>query len=683
MPILDHFLHDTGKRNRKLTTYGLPVAGLPVAGLVVAGFFVAGLIGWVPSLAAQDMGGQSESGEIVNGVVLSESESGLVVAEIDDEAVTLGELSSYYMRNSVEEQVDAVDLREFLPLYTDYKLKLRYGLDNGLDEESSLLEEFEQYARQASYSYWLEQEVKDQLFETFKMRSMEERKAFHLLQRLQPGASPADELEARNKLMEAKSRIEDGEAIEDLDAEYSTQVRGRSAGGQLPWFSAGNTVKEFEDALYSLEPGEISEPIRSQFGFHLIQLQDVREKMPERLTWHIYFQPGDSAKIRAEEAWQALEDGRTWEEVAKNYTQDGGSRARDGLIGWIHHGLQYSEPFLEQVYAADPDLPYTSPVETNYGFHILRIDSVKVYTSEEQRDQDLRQKLENVPGYGEDKDNVLQLIASRGGWSVDEDVYGEVALSVLDADSLKIEDWTLEGAAMGRILANFNSTSYTAEEFATWLIAEYGDITGRQFRRRYLEEYRDSILESHLIEMTRQYFPEFDSEVRNYLHGLIVFRVSDDHIWNPATIDSTDLKAFHAGREEDYVLSERYDYLLMASVSDSILTEAMRLYDEGLDVEEVRERVPEIQVSDRITDYLEEPPTSYLKDLKKGERSESFEYRSRTAFIALKDILPSRLMTFEEAFNRLANDYQPVREEQFRDYLQNRYAVRTYPERIQ
>lgn len=678
MPILDHFLHDTVKRNRKLTIYGLPVAGL-----VVAGFFVAGLMGWVPSLAAQDMGGQSENGGNVNGVVLSESEAALVVAEIDDEAVTLGELSSYYRRNSVEEQVDADDLREFLPLYTDYKLKLRYGLDNGLDEESSLLEEFEQYARQASYSYWLEQEVKDQLFETFKMRSMEERKAFHLLQRLQPGASPADELEARNKLMEAKSRIEDGEAIEDLDAEYSTQLRGRSAGGQLPWFSAGNTVKEFEDALYSLEPGEISEPIRSQFGFHLIQLQDVREKMPERLTRHIYFQPGDSAKIRAEEAWQALEDGRTWEEVAKNYTQDGGSRARDGLIGWIHHGLQYSEPFLEQVYAADPDLPYTSPVETNYGFHILRIDSVKVYTSEEQRDQDLRQKLENVPGYGEDKENVLQLIASRGGWSVDEDVYGEVALSVLDADSLKIEDWTLEGAAMGRILANFNSTSYTAEEFATWLIAEYGDITGRQFRRRYLEEYRDSILESHLIEMTRQYFPEFDSEVRNYLHGLIVFRVSDDHIWNPATIDSTDLKAFHVGREEDYVLSERYDYLLMASVSDSILTEAMRLYDEGLDVEEIRERVPEIQVSDRITDYLEEPPTSYLKDLKKGERSESFEYRSRTAFIALKDILPSRLMTFEEAFNRLANDYQPVREEQFRDYLQNRYAVRTYPERIQ
>ena len=679
MPTLDFSILKMRKDSWKCHLPGTEcrVSGWTQVGLMTAVFLVNGLMGSASALSAQNSGETEGTGQAMNA-----DAAAIVVAEIENEVITLGELSSYYTRNSVEEQVDSDDLKEFLPLYTDYKLKLRYGLDNGLDEEGTLLEEFEQYAKQASYSYWLQQEVKDQLFQTFKERSKEERKAFHLLQRLQPGGSPAAEVEARNKLLEAKQRIEEGATIEELDAEYSTQIRGRSAGGQLPWFSAGNTVKEFEDALYSLEPGEISEPVRSQFGYHLILLQDVREKMPERLTRHIYFQPGDSAGIRAEEAWQALEDGRTWEEVTQNYTQDGGSRGRDGLIGWIHYGMQYSDEFLAEVYNTDPNIPYTRPVETNYGFHILRIDSVKVYTTEEQRDNDLRAKLENIPGYGEDKENVLKLIASRGGWSVDEEVYGSLALSVLAIDSLTIADWSLEADRSEQMLASFQGVTYEAGEFAAWLTSEYGDLKGRQFRRRYLDEYRDGILESHIIEMTRNEFPEFDREVENYLHGLIVFRVSDDHIWNPATIDSTELKTFHSGREDEYILPDRYDYVLMASVSDSILTEAMQLFDEGMEFEEIRERVPEIQISDRVTDYLEEEPTSYLKGLAIGSRSEAFEYRSRTAFIALRDILPSRVMTFEEAFTRLANDFQPIREEQFKELLNGRYSVRTYPDRI-
>ena len=606
-----------------------------------------------------------------------------VVAEIDDQQITLDELSSYYMRNSTEETAGIDELKEFLPLYTDYKLKLTYGLDNGLDKESSLLEEFEQYARQASYSYWLEQEVKDQLFETFKERSAYERKAYHLLQRLSPNASPTEEQEARTRLLEAKQKFLDGTPMEDLDPEYSTQLRGRSAGGQLPWFSAGNTVKEFEDALYALEPDEISDPVRSQFGYHLIYLQDVREKEPERLTRHIYIQPGDSAEVVARKAWEALEAGRTWEEVVQEYTQDGGSKGRDGLLGWIHHGLQYSEAFLDEVYAADPGLPYSSPVQTNYGFHILRIDSVKAYQTEEQMNADLREKLENIPGYGEDKENVLELIANRGNFSMDENVYNRLAVSLVELDSLSLNSFNETTVDLEETLIQFAGDRHNSADFITWLKSGYGDIMGRQFRRKYVEEYRDYLLESKIIEFTRVQFPAFDEEVENYLHGLIVFNVSDEHIWNPSSVDSVALRSFHKDRADEYVLPERYDYLLMASVSDSILSEAIRLYDRGTSLDDIQDRVPQIQVSDRVTDYLDEEPGSYLVGLGEGQRSDTFTYRSRSAVIYLKEILPSRVMTFDEAFNRVANDYQPVRERQFRDRLNSLYTVNTYPERIQ
>ncbi|WP_085992797.1 peptidylprolyl isomerase [Oceanobacillus senegalensis] len=75
---------------------------------------------------------------------------------------------------------------------------------------------------------------------------------------------------------EVKQKLDEGEDFADLAAEYSTDGSAQN-GGNLGYFSAGQMVPAFEDAAYSMEPGEISDPVESEFGYHIIKVNDVRD----------------------------------------------------------------------------------------------------------------------------------------------------------------------------------------------------------------------------------------------------------------------------------------------------------------------------------------------------------------------------------------------------------------------
>ena len=70
---------------------------------------------------------------------------------------------------------------------------------------------------------------------------------------------------------EIKSRLEEGESWTLMASTYSTDLNNKDSGGDLGWFGRGTMVSEFEEAVLEMEIGEISEPVKSQFGWHIIQ----------------------------------------------------------------------------------------------------------------------------------------------------------------------------------------------------------------------------------------------------------------------------------------------------------------------------------------------------------------------------------------------------------------------------
>jgi len=609
-----------------------------------------------------------------------------VIAIIGDMEITFGELKEYYHRNNTETVYSADELREFLPFFVEYKLKLTYGFDSGLDKEPELLSEFEEYAKQASYSYWLERDVRDRLFKQFKERSNYELKAYHLLIRLEENATPRQANEARIRLQEAREKFKEGTPIEELDSEYSTRMRGQSAGGQLPWFSAGTTVREFEDALYELEPGEISEPVRSQFGYHLIYLQEKRERSPDRLMSHIFIRSGNNGSPyeTANEAFSELEQGANWEDVVVQYTEDGSTAQNAGQIGWIRYGMQFTEQFIESVYYVDPDADYSEPIETNYGYHIFRVDSVQTYRDNAHKEEVLRERMSQIPNYAANQAAVIDRIADVGNYTLNQSTFDELLNFYHNSDTLAIEDAELSEGLKSRQLFSFNDYEHTAGELHEWVSQYYGKIRAKDFDDRFLNEYRDIVIEKNIVDLTQKHFPEFERDIESYLNGLMVFRVSDDNIWNTATVDSTELKEFYNTRADQYQYPERYSYILLASRSDSTLNEGIKQLENGnLDLDLIKEKVTELGIFSDTTASVQDDPFTRLPEMHEGQISDKFEYRNRTAVIYLKEIHAPRKMTFEEAFTRAASDYQPLREELFMNMLKSKYDVRIYSDRIQ
>jgi foldase protein PrsA len=90
---------------------------------------------------------------------------------------------------------------------------------------------------------------------------------------------------------EVKAKLDQGEDFEKLAKEYSKDPGSAEKGGDLGWFGPGKMVKQFEDAAYALKVGEISGPVKSDFGYHIIKLTDKKEKKPfEKMKDEIEFE---------------------------------------------------------------------------------------------------------------------------------------------------------------------------------------------------------------------------------------------------------------------------------------------------------------------------------------------------------------------------------------------------------
>jgi parvulin-like peptidyl-prolyl isomerase len=105
----------------------------------------------------------------------------------------------------------------------------------------------------------------------------EEVHARHILIRVPEGASEAEIAQAKKHIEDIKKELENGADFAELAKKYSQDPGSAPNGGDLGFFRRGQMVREFEDAAFSLEPGQISDPVRTQFGFHLIK---VEEKKP-------------------------------------------------------------------------------------------------------------------------------------------------------------------------------------------------------------------------------------------------------------------------------------------------------------------------------------------------------------------------------------------------------------------
>lgn len=198
----------------------------------------------------------------------------------------------------------------------------------------------------------------------------------HILVTIAPGDAAVTA--AKIKIDTLVQRLRSGEDFATLARLYSEDPGSAAKGGELGLIQRGDFVKEFEEAAFALQPGELSGVVRSSFGFHVIQLIERRgEKINAR---HILVRLGTSASDeKATEAFvrQLREDilaGKiSFAEAAKKYSTDPTSNEKGGDLGWFESEQLQVPAFREAAKTLQPG-EISQPLKTQYGFHLVRLD---------------------------------------------------------------------------------------------------------------------------------------------------------------------------------------------------------------------------------------------------------------------------------------------------------------------
>jgi peptidyl-prolyl cis-trans isomerase SurA len=200
----------------------------------------------------------------------------------------------------------------------------------------------------------------------------------HLLVSINPSA---ESISATRTLLDSlRTEIINGASFETIAATYSQDPGSRNSGGSLGLVKRGSLVTEFEEAAFTLEPGEISEAIETTFGYHIIQTTAKQgEKIQVR---HVLIKPEitDADESVTYRFATTLRDSASsldrFIDLVKNHSSDDRTKNIGGELGWINPD-NYHIPEIGQVVGLLNINECSPPVKTEYGLHLLWIEDVK------------------------------------------------------------------------------------------------------------------------------------------------------------------------------------------------------------------------------------------------------------------------------------------------------------------
>jgi len=200
----------------------------------------------------------------------------------------------------------------------------------------------------------------------------------HILVTTKPGQKAKEE--TYQKMKEIRKLIMDGQDLGELAGKYSEDPGSAMNKGDLGFVSRTSLVREYAEAALKLNPGEISDIVESQFGYHIIRLE---EKRGEKIhTSHILLsiKPNKEDELAAaqkiKEIHARLVEGADFNEMVKEFSEDESTNQQNGHLGnfEVDQLRNMAKEFVFALRGVEPG-HYSEPVKTQYGFHILKLNA--------------------------------------------------------------------------------------------------------------------------------------------------------------------------------------------------------------------------------------------------------------------------------------------------------------------
>ena len=312
---------------------------------------------------------------------------------INGKPVSAEEFLYIYEKNNQAGALDPKTMDEYLDMFINFKLKVVEAESQGIDTTEAFKKELKGYRAQATPKYLQDNQAMDSLVEMSWRHMSKDRRAAHIAIQCPATADSAQTAEALAKINEAYERVTIGkevikgkgrkakkvrekvEPFADVARAVSTDPSVQETGGELGWITPFRYVYPLEEAVYNTELGKVSAPFRTQYGFHIVLVEEERDHKEVKASHIMKMTPrGESDSVVAAkkaliDSIAAIVTAENFAEVAKIESEDRGSSARGGDLGWFGKGMMV-KPFEDAAFALEVG-QISAPFQTMYGWHIL------------------------------------------------------------------------------------------------------------------------------------------------------------------------------------------------------------------------------------------------------------------------------------------------------------------------
>ncbi|GGZ52632.1 peptidylprolyl isomerase [Mesonia mobilis] len=604
-----------------------------------------------------------------------------VLLTIDGKPVYAKEFKRVFSKNlSIIEEDEKQDVDEYLDLFIDYKLKVIEAEDLKLDTLPTFTGEYNIYKKQLARKFINQSEVSSQLLEEAYDRLQQEVNASHILFNLAADASPEDTLKVYEQALKVRNEIlASDKDFSSFAKKYSEDPSARQNGGDLGWFGVFNMVYPFESGAYETEVGEISMPVRSKFGYHLVKVNDKRKNEGEVTVAHIMIESGkddEAAKEQIEKLYTQLQEGAQFEDLAKQYSDDKNTAVNGGKLNTFKRGRLNSEKFEDAAFSLSGEGEISKPIQSKYGWHIIKLLKKDAVGTFEQEKFILERNIK--------KDSRAQLIASevlakiKSTYNLKEDDSDLSYFKKNIEKNITAEPW--EDRELTSIpqkdLISIKQEGKTYADFAKYVASRQKQSTKFKNTNDALEAWYEDFKDGFYREYHREHLEEVDQEyahvIEEYKNGLLLFDLMEKKVWNAAKEDSIALQNYYQKHQSDFVSSPKIEGVIASASNKSLLKKARKALKKN-ELEEVKENFEEVIFNSGEFGIND----SSLPENFKVKEGVSKIYQNNGTYVVVKvnEVEKAETLTFEESKGQVISAYQNELEDRWIASLRAKHKV--------
>lgn len=609
----------------------------------------------------------------------------------DGTTVTAEEFEYVYQKNNggwkAARATTTEDYREYLDLFVNFKRKVIAAEAAGIDTTKAFRNELNNYLDQLAEPYLIEREVLERLVREAYEHSQQAVKVSHLLVKLPENPTPRDTLKAYRKIMAFRDSIAAGAEFEQMAEKYSEDPGGSQYAGYLSWFTAFDFIYPFEATAYNLEPGQVSQPVRTQFGYHLIKVHEKKAIKGNPRLSHILVRFGENyeakdsaeALARIQEALSKIETPEDFAEIAREYSDDPNTRPRGGDLGTRYIGV----PVLQDLRYTLTKGEVSQPVRSPFGYHIAMVTEVTPLREFDQVAAQLKNRVTRDPRAALAEKKFIRGLKEEYGFKLQEanlEAFAEAA-----GEAYANAGFTGEGLAedlKARELFRFEGGSSTVQDFLTWIRNNRRRQRQKPTAESLLEQEFEAFTKAKLVDyeqtqLPRKY-PEYRYLAQEYRDGILLFTLTEQEVWRKAVEDSVGLRSFWEEHKNEYTAPDRVEVFEYRSSDSTVVAEIRQLFESG---EYTRPEVDSIikaeRMGARFNKQVVKRESGALADRfythKPGEVTEVVHQGPKYSVYYINEFRQAGVKTSEEAKAEAITAYQEHLEAEWLEELAEKY----------